>query len=237
MMVALGWEHPSGCPLEFSGVRSLADLLLGSLVAWPDAIALALPEHVPEHLYKNVAEDIAAIFASRYPPALLVLAAPPSLIKQFEFQAYSSSHLERVQEIEGVGGEGWLTVVYRSAPGRGGERGLLGVVNGEIAAEDIDGIVQGRGCVLVGNGPSLNAMDGVTGPNITFDNSRMHPSTRMHPSSALQVLGNVTCVVGANKFWLGSARFGFQPSVFVAQDVHVMQVRAACRPRRILAFE
>ena len=84
---------------------------------------------------------------------------------------------------------------------------------------------------MVGNGPSLNAMDGVTGPDITFDNSRMHPS------SALRVLGNVTCVVGANKFWLGSARFGFQPSVFVAQDVHVMQVRAACRPRRILAFE
>ena len=77
MMVALGWEHPSGCPLEFSGVRSLADLLLGSLVAWPDAIALALPEHVPEHLYKNVAEDIAAIFASRYPPLSSFWLPPP----------------------------------------------------------------------------------------------------------------------------------------------------------------
>jgi hypothetical protein len=230
-MVALGWEHPSGCPLEFSGVRSLADLLLGSLVAWPDAVALALPEHVPELLYKNVAEDIAAIFASRYPPALLVLAAPPSLIKEFEFQASSSSHLERVQEMEGAGGEGWVTVVYRLAPGRGGERSLLGVINGEIAAEDIVGIVQGRGCVLVGNGPSLNAMDGVTGTNISVGNSRVHPS------SALRILGNVTCVVGANKFWLGSARFGFQPSVFVAQDVHVMQVRAARRSPRILAFE
>ena len=218
IMIPLKWEHASGCPPEFSKVKSLAELLLGSLVAWPDVVALALPEHIPTHLHKNVAEDLAAIFASRYPPALLILAAPPSLIQEFEFQAPATPHVERLQEMEGTGGEGWLTVIYKSAPGWVGRGSLLGDVNGEISADDIVGIAEGRGCVLVGNGPSLNAMtDDVSSSSSASASKKNH-------SSALRLLGNVTCVVGANKFWLGSHKFGFQPSVFVAQDVHVMQV-------------
>jgi hypothetical protein len=211
IMVPLGWEHPSGCPSEFSTFASLAQLLLASLVAWPEVVVLALPEHLSGNVRKDVARDLAAIFASRYPPALLILSGPPSLIQEFEAQAPTPPHLERVQEMGGVGGEGWVTMVYRSAPGWGGRGSLLDSVNGELHADDTAGIAQGRGCVLVGNGPSLNAMtdDGNT------NSSRGH---------ALRLLDKVACVVGANKFWLGSARFGFQPSVFVAQDVHVMQV-------------
>ena len=216
MMVPLGWEHPSGSTPEISRVKSLAELLLGSLVAWPEVIVFALPEHVPNHLHKSVAEDLAAIFASRFPPALLILSGPPSLIQEFERHAPAPPHMERVREMGGVGGgeDVGVTVVYKSAPGWVGRGSLLGAVNGEISAEDIVGIAQGRGCVLVGNGPSLNLM--------TDEISSSSSSNKK--SSALRILSNVTCVVGANKFWLGSAKFGFQPSVFVAQDVHVMQV-------------
>lgn len=144
IMVPLRWEHPSGSPSEFSGVASLADLLLASLVAWPEVVVLALPEHVPGNLRQDVARDLAAIFASRYPPALLVLSAPPSLIQEFEARAPPPPYLERVHEMAGVGGEGWVTMVYRSAPGWGGRGSLLDSVNGELHAEAIAGIAQVR---------------------------------------------------------------------------------------------
>jgi hypothetical protein len=214
IMVSLGWEHPSGSTPEISRVKSLADLLLGSLVAWPEVIVFALPEHIPKHLHKSVAEDLAVIFASRFPPALLILSGPPSLIQEFENRAPAPPHVVRVREMDGAGEDVGVTVVYKSAPGWVGRGSLLGAVNGEISAEAIVGIAQGRGCVLVGNGPSLNLM--------TDDISSSSSSNEK--SSALRILSNVTCVVGANKFWLGSAKFGFQPSIFVAQDVHVMQV-------------
>jgi hypothetical protein len=218
IMVPLGWEHASGCPPEVCSVESLADLLLASLVAWPDVIALALPEHAPGLLQKKVAADLGTIFASRYPPALIILAGPTSFIRDFELQAPASPHVKRVQEMEGAWGEGSVTVIYKSAPSWVGRGSVLGDVSGEMFPENVFGITQGRGCVLVGNGPSLNVMT-----DNDFSNSSNGTSSNQY-NSALHLLSNVTCVVGANKFWLGSSKFGFQPSIFVAQDVHVMQV-------------
>ncbi len=213
IMIPLGWEHPSGCPPELYSAKSLADLLFGSLVAWPEVIVLAVPEHAAEHLQMGLAKDLASIFASRYPPSLLVLSGSPSVVTEFEANAPTPPHVERLREIEGVGGEGWTTVVYSSAPGWGAGS-LLDNVNGEVPAQQIAGVARGRGCVLVGNGPSLNSMTDA-------ENFNSSSSSRGH---ALRLLNEVSCVVGANKFWLGSAKFGFQPSIFVAQDVHVMQV-------------
>jgi hypothetical protein len=213
-MVLLGWEHPSGCPPEISSVEFLADLLFGSLVSWPDVIAMAVPEHLSEKELNVLAADLAAIFSSRYPPVLLILAGPLTFIRVFEFHAPAFPHLQRALEMDSIGGESCLTVVYKVSSDWIAKGILVSDVNGEILADDIRGAAVGQGCVLVGNGPSLNVMN--------FDEN----FSRQNSRNALRILANVSCVVGANKFWLGSAKFGFQPSIFVAQDVHVMQVTA-----------